>query len=131
MSELLTNTYWFNPFGDYFSTPAFWTLLIIFSASAILGIYLLATRAAKTKHNGLLKKTYTICLHWLNSFGFAGLVLFGFRHYRIPYLGMRVWLGVWILICFVWLLTIVKYFLVDVPEKKKKFEQENEIKKYI
>ena len=131
MSELLTFSYWFNPFGDYFSTLTFWLLLVIFSVSAIAGIYLLITRDKKTKHNGLLRKMYTVCLHWLNSFGFASLVLFAFRHYRIPYFGMRIWLTIWLLICFVWLLTILKYFLVDVPEKKKKFEQEKEIKKYL
>lgn len=130
MSELLTLTYWFNPFGNYFSTPTFWILLVVFVLAAIAGVYLLVTREAKTKHNGLLKKTYTVCLHWLNSFGFVGLILFALRHYRVPYLGMRFWLIAWVLICFVWLLVIVKYLLVEVPEKKKKFIQDQELKKY-
>lgn len=130
MSELLKFSYWFNPFGSYFSTAMFWLLLIIFAVSAILGIVLLVLRDKKTKHNGLLKKTYTISLHWLNSFGFVGLILFALRHYRVPYLGMRIWLAIWMLICFIWLLTILKYLFVEVPAKKKKFLEEQELKKY-
>lgn len=130
MSELIKFSYWFNPYGSYFSTITFWLLLTAFIVSAVAGVYLLIVRDKKTKHNGLLKKTYTICLHWLNSFGFAGLVLFGLRHYRVPYLGMRIWLALWVLICFIWLLTIVKYLIIDVPAKKKKFLEEQELKKY-
>jgi len=131
MSELITFTYWFNPYGAYFSTFTFWFLLTTLSISALAGIYLLVVREKKTKHNGLLRNIYTTILHWLNSLGFVGLILFAFRHYRVPYFGMRVWLILWLLICLVWLLVIVKYLLIEVPKKKKEFEEKSKINKYI
>jgi hypothetical protein len=56
MSELIKFSYWFNPYGSYFSTITFWLLLTAFIVSAVAGVYLLIVRDKKTKHNGLLKK---------------------------------------------------------------------------
>lgn len=130
MSELLTFSYWFNPYGAYFSTFTFWFLLLVFIVCSIVGVYLLVTREKKTKHNGLLKSVYTVSLHWLNSLGFVGLILFALRHYRVPYFGMRVWLILWLLICLVWLLVVIKYLLIEVPKKKKEYLEKNSFKKY-
>jgi cell division protein FtsW (lipid II flippase) len=130
MSELLQYNYWFNVFGSRFSIISFWSLLIIFVLAGAAGLILIYIRQKKCKHNGLLKKITTIILHWLNSLAFVGLLLFVFRYLQIPYFGMRIWLAIWLVICFIWLLVIIKYLIIEVPKRKKAFIIEQELKKY-
>jgi uncharacterized membrane protein len=61
----------------------------------------------------------------------AGLILFFLKYQRIPYLGMRLWLILWLAACAIWLGFIVKYIIIDLPRLREEKKQKEQLLKYI
>jgi hypothetical protein len=53
------------------------------------------------------------------------------KQQRAAYLGMRVWLMLWLLVCFIWLLFIIKYIVKEVPRIKEERLARKEFDKYL
>ncbi len=130
MTRFLQTSFWFDRYPLPFFELAMWVTLGVFAVVLAFGIWS-KLRANKT---GLDKLTASIWQKFGNLFlslGLVGLVLLFFKQQRLPYLGMRFWLGLWALICLVWLGFILKYIFIEVPKKKEEKKKQEELRKYI
>ncbi|MDD5291274.1 MAG: hypothetical protein PHZ04_04155 [Patescibacteria group bacterium] len=127
MANLLSLKFWFNLRPDAL-LPVYQKTFIIFVL--VLIIFFLFHRFFIAKRGGL----YAFFWRQLSSFSlanaFIGLILLFFNYEFIPFLSARFWLLLWAVFMLVWLIFIAKS-LLKIPEKKKKFEEEKEYKKYI
>jgi len=127
MGNLLTLKFWFNLRPE--------PLLPIFEKGFVGFILLLLILAVGSYFFGFKRKGLS-ALVWRRLYSFAltnfflSLIIFFFNYEMVPFLSARFWLlflGVEML---VWLVFIFKY-LLRIPEKRKKIEEENNYKKYI
>jgi len=129
-NQLLKFSYWFDTYPLFFTPVFFWVLLSLFLALTILGTYL-AVRVSKQKMDSLKKKIFSKFFHWSLSAGIAGLILVFFKQQRTPYLGMRIWILIWLIICFIWLIFVLKFLFRQVPKIKKEQQEKQEFEKYL
>ena len=130
MIRLLQPSFWFDAYPLPFNQPAFWVFTGVFLAGIALG-FILYYLQAKKLGDKLLLKAFRKFTNFGFSFGMVGLILVFFKHQRVPYLGMRIWLTLWLLACLGWLIFILKYALLDLPKLKKEKERQKEFEKYL
>jgi hypothetical protein len=127
MGNLLSLKFWFN-LRPGALLPVYQKAFIIFILSLV--IFYFFSRFFTGRKKGL----YTFLWRRLQSFSLAnaiiGLVLLFFSYELIPFLSSRFWFLLWAIIMLVWLVFVGKSLLA-IPDKKKKFEEEKEYKKYI
>lgn len=130
MNQIFQVSFWFDAFPLPFTTTAFWILLCLFLAGLALGFVGLFFQT-KFLTDKLVKKLWLKLTSFGFSFGLAGLVLFFLKYQRIPYLGMRLWLILWLLACVIWFGFIVKYIIIDLPKAREEKKQKEQLLKYI
>ncbi|MDD5071274.1 MAG: hypothetical protein PHQ42_00895 [Patescibacteria group bacterium] len=127
MGNLLSLKFWFN-LRPGALLPVYQKTFVIFILGLV--VFYFFCRFFIGRKKGL----YTFFWRRLQSFSLAnaiiGLVLLFFSYELIPFLSSRFWFLLWAIIMLVWLVFIVKS-LLTIPDKKKKFEEEKEYKKYI
>jgi len=127
---MFTLSYWFDTYPDFFTPIFFWIFLGFFAATALFGVICLRI-LAKEKLDKIYRSTWSKLRNWGFSSGITGLIWVFFKSQRTPYLGMRIWLAVWLIICLVWLGFIIKYLLFTVPKAKKAALEKKEFEKYL
>ncbi|MFA6994819.1 MAG: hypothetical protein WC249_00170 [Patescibacteria group bacterium] len=126
MKNLITLDYWFNlrPEALLPSTQNAFMALVI--SLAILALIIAVTKNRGGIYRGFLNRLYSFCL----TNAAIGLLLLFFNYEVIPFFSARFWLGFWALLMLIWLIFILKKFK-NIPIKKKKLEEEKELKKYL
>ncbi|MDP2586239.1 MAG: hypothetical protein Q8P32_00490 [Candidatus Komeilibacteria bacterium] len=130
MSQFLQLSFWFDKYPLPFFALAMWVALGVLIAAVAFG----AWSKWQSNKNGLDKLTKIV---WQKlgslflSFGIVGLILMFFKQQRVPYLGMRFWLALWLVICLVWLAFILKFIFKEIPRIKEERKKQAEIKKYL
>jgi len=127
---MLTLSYWFDTYPFFFTPIFFWGFLGLFMIAIVFGAICLKI-ITKGKVNKTSHKVWLKLRSWSFSLGIVGLILVFFKQQRTPYLGMRIWLLVWLIICLIWLIFIVKYLLINVPKIKKEEIEKKEFEKYL
>ena len=130
MNRLLQTSFWFDVQPLPFNNIAYWIIAGVFLAGIIFAIIGLGFKK-KNKENKLAFKVWSKLTNFGFSFGIVGFILVFLKQQRVPYLGMRVWLILWFLICLVWLVFILKYIIIEVPRLRKEKEVHKEKEKYI
>lgn len=130
MSQFFQLSFWFDIFPLPFTPATFWTVLGLFLAGLALGVVTLFFQK-KFSANKLVKRIWVKLTGFGLSFGLAGLFLTFLKQQRISYLGMRIWLGLWLLVCLVWLGFILKYIVLDMPKLKGEKKKKEELEKYL
>ena len=130
MSNLLDLSFWFDFIPLPFNRTAFYMVTGLFVLGILWGIISLIYKK-KNKNNSLTQKIWIKLANFGFSFGIVGLILVFLKQQRTPYLGMRIWLAVWILVCLVWLAFILKYIFIEVPKIKQQQKEKAEFYKYI
>ena len=114
MIRFIQPSFWFDRYPWPFLATAMWIALGVFVVALALGIWF-KLRANKTGLDKLSAVIWGKFGNWSLSLSIVGLILLFFKQQRVPYLGMRAWLGLWLLICLVWLGFIVKYIIKEIP----------------
>jgi len=128
--NILNFSFWFDVFPLPFMPVIFWSLIGVLAAAVLLAIAGLIIRRKKMS-DLLLKRVWSKLIHWGFSFGLIGLFLAFLKQERVPYLGMRLWLAIWLLACFIWLAFVLKYIFLDVPKMRKEKQERDQLLKYI
>ncbi len=129
-NNILQLSFWFDLRPSFFTPIFFWFFIILFIIIllfALFSTYLLKNRLK----SGTSKIVWTKLLHLSYSTSTVGLILVFLKQQRASYLGMRVWLFLWLLICFIWLLFIIKYLIKEVPRIKRERQERREFEKYL
>jgi len=126
MQNLLTWHYWFNlrpePFLPHITQAFFIFLIILLVFTIISGI----KQGKKSLYRHFWKRLYMFSLSNL----VIGVILFFFNYEGAAFLSSRFWLALWLIIMILWMWPIIKSLRM-IPVNKKKFEKEQELKKYI
>ncbi|MBF8280904.1 MAG: hypothetical protein HW383_677, partial [Candidatus Magasanikbacteria bacterium] len=111
------------------SVRAYFVSLVVFVALIILG---LTGRILDQKSTGQLgKKLWKRLARWGLLWGLIGLVLFFFRAQRVPFFGLRLWWGLWLIGILAHTAKIIWYFKKRVPEIAAEQARREEIEKYL
>jgi len=129
MNQLLNFSFWFDVLPLPFMPVFLWATIIFFGLAIIFSLVCLWLR--KKSEGYIVKKTWFKLYSWSLSLGLVGLFLTFLKEERIAYLGMRVWLVLWVLICLVWLIFILKFVFLEIPKMKEEKRKQAEIKKYL
>jgi len=128
---LLTLDYWFDtrPGGlePFFQEFFFYFFIALVAAALVVGI--LAKR--KKKSDPWVARGLQRLSSWCLTMGVAGLVIFFFTYEKLPYLSMRFWYMVWVIVAVVWLIQIIIFFTKTVKNEKKKISEQKNIEKYL
>ena len=73
------------------------------------------------------KKVGNFCLTMAISFTF----IFFFRYEAIPVLGGRFWILIWLIMGAVWLIYLVRYCLIIVPNQLKELQDKQKFHRYL
>lgn len=128
---MLNLYFWFDVRPSVFVPVIFWVLLVVFVALVLAAIYLSWRSKKNYKETRNFGKLFAKLVNWSTTVGVVGLILVFFKQSHIVYLGMRIWLALWLVIAVVWLGFIVKYYLVEVPKIRKEIEQKEQLRKYL
>ncbi|HBR13468.1 MAG: hypothetical protein A2260_04455 [Candidatus Komeilibacteria bacterium RIFOXYA2_FULL_45_9] len=127
---MLTLSYWFDAYPQFFLPVFLWLFLGFFAVALALGFVCLRVLAGG-KVSKVARRVWSKLRNWGFSLGFVGLILVFFKQQRTPYLGMRVWILLWLIIGAVWLAFILKFIFVRMPKIKKELEAKKEFEKYL
>lgn len=130
LNNLLKFSYWFDVPASFLTPNIFWILISIFAVAIIVGI-ISSVFSSKNKKDKLKKKLWSKFISWGYTVGIVGLILTFLKQQKTPYLGMRIWLLVWLLFSFVWLIFILKFVILKVPKIKKEQREKEEFEKYL
>jgi hypothetical protein len=126
MGNLLNLQFWFNQRPD---------LLVPAAKNTLMGVILFLLTAAIISF--ILKKGkgfYAVLWKKLFNFFVANAIIGGallfFSEELVPLLSSRFWLALWLVGAIVWIIFIILYGKT-LPEQKKNFAREKELKKYI
>ena len=129
-TNVLQLSFWFDVRASVFTSLLFWIFTIFFILVLAFAIY--STYFLKKKAKGGTTQVIWTKLSYLTySTGIVGFILMFLKQQRAAYLGMRVWLMLWLLICFIWLLFIIKYIVKEVPRIKEERLARKEVDKYL
>ena len=128
--RLFELSFWFDARPLPFNQASYYIIGAIFLLGIALGII---SQYFKKKYQNdyLIVKIWQKLLSFGYSFAIVGFLLTFLKQQRIIYLGMRIWLVLWLLASLIWLFFILKYILVEVPGIKKKKQEKAELNKYI
>lgn len=130
MNNILRFAYWFDAYPLPFNQTTFYLVSLVFLSGIILGVIAQLLKR-KNRQNVLVGRIWQKLYVFGYSFGAVGYILFFLKQQRAPYLGMRLWIGLWLVACLVWLVFILKYIFIEVPKVKKIKKEKEELKKYL
>lgn len=123
-------SFWFDRYPLPFFELALWVALAVLVLATACGAWF-KWQANKKGLEKLAKTVWQKLGNLFLSLGLVGLIFLFFKQQRLPYLGMRIWLGLWLVACAIWLGFIVKYIIVDLPKAKEEKKMKDELLKYI
>jgi len=129
MIRFIQPSFWFDRYPWPFEPIAFWVALAVLILVLLFGIFTVWRR--QRLMDKINQKIWQKFGNLFFSFSVVGLILLFFKQQRLPYLGMRAWLGLWILICLAWLVFIIKFIIKEIPQIKEAKKQRAEIRKYL
>lgn len=109
----------------------FYVILAVFIIALIIGFYSAFLANKKVKNDKIIAKFYNKLSNWGLWCGVIGLLITFFRYERSPYLGMRIWSILWLLIYFFWLAYLLKYLIIELPKQRTDFQKKKEFEKYL
>ncbi len=129
LGKIFNLNYLFERFPEAgFSWPIRIVLGILFVGALCLAVY----SHQRIKHSsGLNKKVWQKLEIWGWTTGLIGGILVYFREIHTIYLSARIWLLLFILIVFVWLFFIIKYWKTKVPDKEERQKREQQFDKWL
>jgi len=130
MGNFFKLSFWFDVIPDPYTLPVFWVLIGVFALTVILGLAALFF-LKKYRENKLAKKVWSKFMSWGYTVGLVGLLLVFFKQQRAPYFGMRIIMGIWLLVVLVWLGFILKFWLLEAPKIKKEKQAKEQLRKYL
>ena len=130
MNRLITFNFWFDIFPEPFTKWALIACLVILGLILAGAVYCFWRQSLPGLTNPVRKLIIKLG-NWSLSLSLIGLALVFFKYQMVPYFGMRIWLPLWALICLVWGLFIVKYWLVEMPKVMMEIERKKSLNKYL
>lgn len=130
MKKYLAFSYWLERMPG---TPdvRFWRILFFFAAACIIAGIIMIVLAYRRGIDGLTRRLLLKLTTWSLSTGLVTAILGFFRYQNALFLSMRLWILLWFLIAFIWLLTIVRYWLLVIPRRRAEQRERNEFMKYL
>ncbi len=114
--------------AEGFSWPFRIVLLVIFIGALVLAIYS-GLRAKKT--TSVIKRVWSKFQLWGWSAGLVGLLLFSFRELQAIYIGARVYILAWLIIIFIWFISILFFVRKSKATKEARVEKDEEYNKWL
>lgn len=124
--SLLSLSFWFNLRPG--SMPATYRNILLGVAISLLISAVIFFVLKRRK--GFYKKIFINLYDFSVSNAFFGLLLLFFNYELVPFFSARFWFLIWVISAIIWLYYILKK-LKEIPEKKRKSEEVDEIKKYL
>lgn len=110
---------------------------LIFFLSIVFGALILASGIAwlvfirREQTQPVLTGLRRRLVRWLFTSGFVGLFLIFFRATGIPFLGMRLWLLLWLLASLGWFVTVCQYLLKTLPKERSLYQEQQLRDRYL
>jgi len=131
MNKFFDLNFWFDIRPSIFTGYSIWLFLGLALVGIILGFIALYLQKKYRQTDKISMKIWKKLSNLGFSFGIVELILMFFKQQRAPYLGMRIWLFLWIIISLVWLVFILKYIFKTVPQLRAEKQRQADLKKYL
>jgi len=130
MTPLLTWSYWFSLTPPALAATAgrAWSGVII--AAFLAGVLIRAIIVRRAPH-AFVQRAWARVARLLTVSGVLLLVLYFFRYEGVPFLGARCWLLLLAAGDAVWVVSIVRHFLVRVPKEREAMAVVQQKQKYL
>lgn len=127
---IFTWSYWFDLQAREMMPSVKIALLVLFGVLFVLGILAAVLAGRKSEHLLWAEggKRFSSMALWLGAFG---LLLVLFTHELAYFFGARFWYLVWLLLFLIQSIRLIKFLLVDVPEKKAAYDAKARIDKWL
>ncbi len=130
MDKFLQLSFWFDTYPSPFSPVIFWICLGLFAFGLALAIVSLVLQK-KFRADKITFTVYEKLKNFGFGFGSVGLILTFFKQQQAIYLGMRIWLALWLLASLLWLGLVLKYLLFKAPALRLEKKKKEELRKYL
>jgi hypothetical protein len=130
-SKLLSWSYLSGRFPTALSMQAHWTWLIICGLAILSSIVIMVWSRRQTNMAPAWLKLYGRVSNALMTTGIVLLILFWFRYERLPFLSMRLFPLLWLIILAAWLGHIVYSAVKKVPTEVESWNDKQRIAKYL
>ena len=84
-----------------------------------------------SRRNFIMAKFCSKVANYLLTMAVAFTFIFFFRYEAIPYLGGRFWILIWVITALVWLIYLIRYYLVETARQRKELESKQRLRKYL
>jgi glucan phosphoethanolaminetransferase (alkaline phosphatase superfamily) len=128
MGNLFTFHYWFNVYAG--SLMPIYQKAFLFLVVAFFIFTIAAVSLKKRVIPNIYRKLWSRVINFFMANSIIGLFLWMFTFQGIPFFSARFWFLVWIISDVVWVYYIGRH-AKQIPEIRKKYEQELEFKRYI
>ncbi|MFH1631901.1 MAG: hypothetical protein ABIA47_02655 [bacterium] len=130
MSNLFTLGFWFAMEPTALTATSERIFFLVFGLMVIIGavVRIVARHRKDDRH---LKKTFQSAGRMLITMGILGMAWFFFTFEGIYLLGARFWFLVWLFGVIYWLVMIIRYARVIVPQIKEEESKRSEYNKYL
>lgn len=130
MMNLLTLSYWFDAYPSALIAWASITLLVVFLAMVILGIFTNVIVVKRAMDKWMRRAMYKVGAA-LMTMGFIGLLLVLCGYEQVPFLSMRFWYLLWLIGTGVWAWFLYKHLTVYVPKRRAEKQAREQHDKWI
>ncbi|MBI5369649.1 hypothetical protein HZA85_00435 [Candidatus Uhrbacteria bacterium] len=127
-----------------FLSPGYWFSLrpalvggltgnIIFSAFVILFVLGIVSRivAKQKSQERFVRDLGARAGSLLATMGLLGVLLYFFSFERIPMLGARFWYLFWVIGAIVWIIFLVRYARVTLPQRQQRDQERAQLRRYL
>ncbi len=127
--NLLSPSYLFRPNLGPFVSPLAWVFLFALVLGMLLTLWL-KVKFVKNK-DIFAKKAARRLFSLVWTMGWIGIFLWLFRQINALYISAPVFLLIWAIISLIWLVIILKYWFITVPNRRRQLNQETGKKLYM
>lgn len=124
-------SYWFSLFTDPMSKMFFWLVAVIYFIVLLVAVWAGRKTIILADQDKFLKIGYQKIASFGYSFSLVGFLLLFFRQQQIQIFGARIWAWAWWLICLIWAIMIVRFFMTELPRMKEERRRKQEFRKYL
>lgn len=121
--------YWFSE-PTYQSPLAIKVVLVFFAIMLVVAV-VLAILSQKEKFEQYVRRLFGKIASLLGWLGALAMLLSFFRYEATPFLARRFWFGLWCVGVIVWAVFILRYWLKEVPRKRREQAARERLKKYL
>lgn len=129
IENILNFRYWFSE--PTYQSPLAMKVVLIFFAIMLATAVVLTILSQKEKFEQYVRRLFgkiALLLGWL---GALAMLLSFFRYEATPFLARRFWFGLWCAGFIVWMFFILRYWLKEVPRKRREQVARERLKKYL